>query len=184
MKAILLNGSPRENGCTHRALEEVCKTLGEEGIDCEIVHAEFSEAKVQEVAEKILASDALVIGSPVYYASASGLCTWFCDELFNRIGNKVRLKVGAAVVSARRGGESATFDQINKYFTISEMVVAGSNYWNQVHGNTPDEVEKDEEGLQTMRILGRNIAFIVKSISKAGLQLPETEKRIKTNFVR
>ena len=126
----------------------------------------------------------MVVGSPVYYASASGLVTYFLDEVFNRVSGKVRLKPAAAVVSCRRGGASAAFDQINKYFSISEMVIVSSNYWNQVHGNTSEEVMKDEEGMQTMRVLGRNLAYTVKAFGKAALPLPEAEKKIKTNFIR
>ena len=184
MKVLMINGSPRANGCTNRALTEVKNAVEKEGLECEIIHASFDRNVVNETLEKIKECDALVIGSPVYYASTSGLCSWFCDEIFNRQNGSLRLKVGAAVVSARRGGESSTFDQINKYFTISEMIVAGSNYWNQVHGNTPAEVEQDIEGLQTMRVLGRNIAYIVKSLKAANLELPEKEAKIKTNFCR
>ena len=110
--------------------------------------------------------------------------TSFLDEVFNRVSGKVRLKPAAAVVSCGRGGASAAFDQINKYFSISEMVIVSSNYWNQVHGNTPEEVMKDEEGMQTMRVLGRNLAYTVKAFGKAALPLPEAEKKIKTNFIR
>ena len=144
----------------------------------------MDKAEIERLAAEVSAADALVVGSPVYYASASGLITYFMDELFNRVSGKVRLKPAAAVVSCRRGGASATFDQLNKYFTISEMVVVSSNYWNQVHGNTPDEVRKDEEGMQTMRVLGRNLAYTVKAFKAAALPLPETESKVKTNFIR
>ena len=184
MRVILINGSPRAAGCTFTALSEVASTLAASGIETEIIQASFDREAVRAAAEKVLASDGLVVGSPVYYASASGLVTYFLDELFNIISGKVRMKVGAAVVSCRRGGASSTFDQINKYFTISEMVVIGSSYWNQVHGNTPDEVRKDEEGMQTMRNLGRNMAYVLSSFEKAGLPLPQEEARIKTNFIR
>ncbi len=184
MRVLLINGSPREVGCTYTALSEVATTLNENGIETEIVHASFDREVIKETARKAIEADGIVIGSPVYYASASGLATYFMDELFNIISGQVRLKVGAAVVSCRRGGASATFDQLNKYFTISEMVVVGSSYWNQVHGNTPDEVRKDEEGMQTMRTLGRNIAYVVSSFKKAGLLLPVKEERIRTNFIR
>lgn len=184
MKVILINGSPRREGCTFTALSEVSTALEKEGIDTEIIQASTSSSEIDEVAKKIIEADGLVVGSPVYYASASGLCTLFLDELFNRISGKVRLMPASSVVSCRRGGASATFDQINKYFTISEMVVVSSNYWNQVHGNTPDEVRRDEEGMQTMRLLGSNMSYVIKAFNKAALPLPEKENRIKTNFIR
>lgn len=184
MKAILINGSPRENGCTRRGLEEVARTLLENGIEVEFLHASFDRNDIIEAAEKLKRCDAVVLGSPVYYAAATGLMTHFCDELFGLAGRSLRLKVGASIVSARRGGCATTFDQLNKYFTISEMIQVGSNYWNMIHGNTPEEVERDEEGLQTMRILGRNIAYVLRSLEKANLPLPETEERVRTNFIR
>ena len=184
MHVLLVNGSPRAAGCTFTALSEVAAALEECGVTTEIVQASFDRAVIKECAEKALLSDGLVIGSPVYYASASGLATYFMDELFNIISGKMRLKVGAAVVSCRRGGASAAFDQLGKYFTISEMVTVGSNYWNQVHGNTPDEVRQDVEGMQTMRVLGRNMAYVISAFRKAALPLPEEETRTKTNFIR
>ena len=180
---LLINGSPKAAGCTFTALSEVADTLEKEGLETKIVQATMDKEEIDRIAEEVVSADALVVGSPVYYASASGLVTYFLDELFNRVSGKVRLKPAAAVVSCRRGGASATFDQLNKYFTISEMIVVSSSYWNQVHGNTPDEVRKDEEGMQTMRTLGRNMAYTVKAFRKAGLPLPETEKKIKTNFI-
>ncbi len=184
MKVILINGSPREKGCTYTALEEVASSFEKNGIEYEIIHASADKAAIREAADKIIAADGLVVGSPVYYASASGLCTLFLDELFNLISGKVRFKAAAAVVSCRRGGASASFDQINKYFTISEMVVVSSNYWNQVHGNTPEEVRKDSEGMQTMRLLGDNMSYVIKAFAAASLPFPEKEARIKTNFIR
>ena len=181
---LLINGSPKAVGCTFTALSEVADTLEKEGLETKIVQATMDKEEIDRIAEEAVSADALVVGSPVYYASASGLVTYFLDELFNRVSGKVRLKPAAAVVSCRRGGASATFDQLNKYFTISEMIVVSSSYWNQVHGNTPDEVRKDEEGMQTMRTLGRNMAYTVKAFRKAGLPLPEAEKKIKTNFIR
>ena len=181
---LLINGSPKAAGCTFTALSEVADTLEKEGLETKIVQATMDKEEIDRIAEEVVSADALVVGSPVYYASASGLVTYFLDELFNRVSGKVRLKPAAAVVSCRRGGASATFDQLIKYFTISEMIVVSSSYWNQVHGNTPDEVRKDEEGMQTMRTLGRNMAYTVKAFRKAGLPLPETEKKIKTNFIR
>lgn len=184
MKVILINGSPREKGCTYRALSEVASALEANGIETEIIHATFDRAVISETAKKVEEAEGLVVGSPVYYASASGLCTFFMDELFNRVGGKVRLKVAASLCSCRRGGASATFDQLNKYFTISQMIVVSANYWNQVHGNKPEEVEEDVEGLQTLRILGNNMAYVIKSLKAAGLGLPEMEKVVKTNFIR
>lgn len=184
MKVILINGSPNKKGCTFTALSEVASSLEKEGIETEIIQATAIGSEIDSIANKIINSNGLVVGSPVYYASASGLCTVFLDELFNRISRKVRLMPAAAIASCRRGGASATFDQLNKYFTISEMVVVSSNYWNQVHGNTPDEVKQDEEGMQTMRLLGLNMSYVIKSFEKAGFSLPEKEERIKTNFIR
>lgn len=184
MRVILINGSPRENGCTYTALREVASSFEKNGIEYEILQASLDKSIINGIAEKVISADGLVVGSPVYYASASGLCTMFLDELFNRISGKVRFKPAAAVVSCRRGGASASFDQINKYFMISEMIVISSNYWNQVHGNTPDEVRQDMEGMQTMRLLGDNMLYVIKAMSKAALPMPEKEARIKTNFIR
>lgn len=207
MKVILLNGSPRGNGCTNRALEEVSKTLEENGIDTEIIHiggkgirgctacgqcgkthkCVFDDA-VNEVLPKFEAADGMIVGSPVYYASPNGEILSFLDRLFYAAsGFDKTMKVGAAVVSCRRGGSTATFDALNKYFTISEMPIASSRYWNQVHGSCAEDVEKDEEGLQTMRMLGRNMAFLIKSITlgKEKYGLPEKEPRkLFTNFIR
>lgn len=184
MSVVLINGSPRKEGCTYTALKEVAFELEKAGLETKIIQASMNAEDIKSAADLIRSSDALVVGSPVYYASASGLCTYFLDELFNRIGHDLRLKPAAAIVSCRRGGASATFDQINKYFMISQMVVVSSNYWNQVHGNTPEEVMQDEEGMQTMRILGRNLAYVIKSFKAYTGALPEEEKRIKTNFIR
>ena len=184
MNVILINGSPNKKGCTFTALSEVALSLEKEGIETEIIQATMDSSEIDRIAEKITNSNGLVVGSPVYYASASGLCTFFLDELFNRISRKVRLMPAAAIASCRRGGASATFDQLNKYFTISEMVVVSSNYWNQVHGNTPEEVRQDAEGMQTMRLLGLNMSYVIKSFEKAGLSMPEKEESIRTNFIR
>lgn len=181
---VLVNGSPRGKMCTYRALEEVASALNANGIETEIVQASEDMAEIRKIADKIIASDGLVVGSPVYYASPTALVKTFMDTLFNIAGGSMRLKPASAVVSCRRGGATDAFDVLNKYFSISEMLIVSSDYWNQVHGNTPEEVEKDEEGLQTMRILGNNMAYVIKSLSKASLPLPQEEKRIKTNFVR
>ncbi|MGN0905527.1 MAG: flavodoxin family protein [Bullifex sp.] len=187
MDVILLNGSPNETGCTFTALSVVKDTLEKEGLTAEIIHVAkegFTKEYVDTVAEKVKAADGLILGSPVWYASSCGLGNYFFDLLFSRVGSFMRLKFGASVVSCRRGGASATFDQLNKYFTISQMPVVSSNYWNQVHGNTPEEVMKDEEGIQTMRVLARNMAYLIKAVRKAGLPLPDAEAKIKTNYIR
>jgi multimeric flavodoxin WrbA len=205
MKVLLINGSPNMKGCTYTALTEVEKILNEAGVDTEIIHVGNKDLRgcigcrqckkngkcvfndlVNEVAPKFEECDGIVIGSPVYFGSANGTLVSFIDRLFYSVPFDKTMKVGAAVVSARRGGSSATFDQINKYFTISGMPVVSSQYWNSVHGYTPDDVQKDEEGLQIMRTLGKNMAFLIKSISlgREKFGLPEKEIRIGTNFIR
>lgn len=208
MKVLLLNGSPHKNGCTNTALEEVAKTLNSQGIDTEIFYIGTDaiapcracgackklgrcvvDDKVNEFIEKAKEADGFIFGSPVHYASASGIITTFLDRAFYAgSANQVfRMKPGAIVVSARRAGTTATFDQLNKYFTITEMPVISSRYWNMVHGATPDDVLKDEEGIQIMRILGKNMAWYLKSMEaakKAGILPPEKEEVIKTNFIR
>ena len=205
MKVLLINGSPRRNGCTFTALSEVEKTLHREGIETELVQLGAKAVQgciacgrcktlgrcvfddlVNETAPKLEAADGLVVGSPVYYASANGSLIAFLDRLFYSTPFDKTMKAGAAVLSCRRGGASASFDELNKYFTISGMPVVSSQYWNSVHGNTPEEVGQDFEGLQIMRTLGRNMAFLVKSIvlGREKLGLPEKEPRISTNFIR
>ncbi|NLI61240.1 MAG: flavodoxin family protein [Clostridiales bacterium] len=205
MKVLLINGSPNSKGCTYTALEEAAKVINSEGIETEIIHVGHKDIRgciacrqckkngkcvfddiVNEVASKLEKSDGLIIGSPVYYASANGTLVSFLDRLFYSTQWDKSMKVGAAVVSARRGGASATFDQLNKYFTISGMPVVSSQYWNSVHGNTPEEVKKDLEGLQVMRTLGRNMSFLIKSIAlgKEKYGMPEKEQGIYTNFIR
>ncbi len=205
MKVLLINGSPNARGCTYTALSEVEQVLKQQGIDTEIIQVGNKDIRgcigcrsckktgkcvfddiVNEVAPKFEECDGIVIGSPVYYASANGTLISFLDRLFYSTSSDKTMKVGAAVVSARRGGCSATFDELNKYFTISGMPVVSSQYWNSVHGNTAEEVKKDEEGLQTMRTLGRNMAFLIKCIAlgKQEFGLPEKEERIGTNFIR
>lgn len=204
MKVLLINGSPNAVGCTFTALSEVEKTLQQEGIETEIVHVGNKDLRgcigcrkckttgkcvfddfVNEIAPKFAECDGIVIGSPVYFASANGTLVSFIDRLFYSSAADRRMKVGAAVTSSRRGGNSATFDELNKYFTISEMPVVPSQYWNDVHGYSPDDVRADEEGMQTMRVLGRNMAFLLKSISlgKEKYGLPEKETRIFTPFI-
>ena len=205
-KVLLVNGSPHEKGCTFTALNEVKRTLEEEGVEAEILwlgvkpiagciacracrktgRCAFQGDAVNETIEKLPEYGAIVLGSPVYYAGPSGQICAFADRLFYA-GSGFQGKLGAAVVSCRRGGASAAFDRLNKYFTINSMPVVSSQYWNQVHGNTPEEVLEDGEGLQTMRTLGRNIAWLMKCIEageEKGITFPPYERRISTNFIR
>lgn len=211
MKVLLVNGSPHEKGCTYTALTEVCKTLNEEGIDTEIFWigikpisgciackkcAELGKCvfndTVNEFVEKAKEADGFIFGTPVHYAAASGAITSFMDRAFYSAGcskqsDIFRYKPASAVVSARRAGTTATYDQINKYFGITEMLIISSRYWNMVHGAKPEDVLKDEEGMQAMRILGRNMAYYLKCIEagkKAGIELPKREKTILTNFIQ
>ena len=206
MKVLLINGSPNEEGCTYTALTEVERTLNKNGIETELlwlgnapvancVDCGFCRQQgrcvhddaVNRVIDELDSISALVVGSPVYYAAASGQLCSFMDRLFHACGRRMAGKLGASVVSCRRGGASAAFDRLNKYFTISNMPIVSSQYWNQVHGNTPEEVMQDEEGLQTMRTLAENMAWLIKCIEagrRAGIELPEYEKRIGTNFIR
>ena len=205
MKVLLINGSPNAKGCTYTALEEVSKTLNQDGIETEIIHVGNKDIRgciacrkcrangkcvfndiVNEVAPKFNECDGIVIGSPVYYASANGTLISFIDRLFYSMTADKTMKVGCAVVSCRRGGNTTTFDEINKYFTISGMPVVSSQYWNMVYGNSPEEVKQDLEGMQTMRTLGKNMAFLMKSIQlgKEQFGLPEKETHTFTNFIR
>lgn len=204
MKVLLVNGSPNKAGCTYTALSVVAKTLNEEGVDTEIFHigkkpiagclgcrkcmelgrCVFNDA-VNECLEKISGFDGFIFGSPVYFASSNGAMSAFMDRLFISEmctgKNAFYMKPAAYVVSARRAGTTATFDQMNKYFTMSQMPVVSSQYWNMVHGYTPDDVMKDLEGLQIMRTLGRNMAYLLKCLeagSKAGVALPKREEQI------
>jgi len=205
MKVLLINGSPKANGNTATALQEMVKVFQSEQIETEILHignknirgciscgscfgtgkCVFDDA-VNEYASKLEACDGVVIGSPVYYASANATLTAFLDRLFYSTHFDKTMKVGASVVVARRGGCSATFDQLNKYFTISGMPVASGQYWNSVHGNAPGEAVQDEEGLQTMRTLAKNMSFLMKSIAlgKEKYGFPEKEEHAWTNFIR
>ena len=205
MKVLLINGSPRANGNTALALAEMAKVFEKNGIESDMIQVGnkairgcsacgycFEHGKcifddiVNEAAKKFEECDALVIGSPVYYASANGTLVSFLDRLFYSTSFNKTMKVGAAVAVARRGGTSATFDELNKYFTICGMPVASSQYWNSVHGRLPGEAEKDEEGLQTMRTLAENMTFLMRSIAlgKEKYGLPEKEPRKSTNFIR
>ena len=184
MKVLVINGSPRAKGCTARALEEVMKVLHAEGVETELMQIGSQDLRgclscggcrkthrcvmndaVNEAADKLCTCDGLLVGSPVYYASPNGTLLSFLDRLFHSAASEMYLKVGAAVVSCRRGGAASSFEVLNKYFTICGMPVASSTYWNSVHGFTPADVEKDLEGLQVMRNLGRNMAFLMRAIA-------------------
>ena len=206
MNVLLINGSPHgKNGCTQTALEVVAETLNQEGIGTQIVHVGNKNIRgciacfkcketgrcvfddeVNRVAPLFEQADGIVIGAPVYYASMAGTMASFLDRLFFSTPFDKRMKVGAAVVSARRAGTTATFDEMNKYFTINEMPIASSRYWNMVHGYSREDVLKDEEGVQCMRILGRNMAFLLRAIAaeKEKNGLPEQEEVTYTNFIR
>lgn len=205
MKVLMINGSPKAGGNTAAALGEMEKIFAQQGVETELIHvgnqvirgcigcgqcAEkgrcvFDDA-VNQAAPKFEACDGLVVGSPVYYASANATLVAFLTRLFYSTPFDKRMKVGAAVVAARRGGLSATFDELNKFFTISGMPVASSQYWNSVHGRLPGEAVGDAEGLQTMRTLARNMTFLMKSIQlgKDAYGLPEREPAQRTNFIR
>ncbi len=201
MKVLLINGSPHKNGCTARALEEVAKTLNEEGIDSEIIFIGNKDIRgciscdscaktgkcvfddiVNEVASKFKDVQGIVFGTPTYYASANGTLRSFLDRLFYSTNFSKRMKVGAAVVSSRRAGSTTAFDEINKYFSISEMPIVSSTYWNEVHGFDRSDVEKDLEGLQTMRNLARNMAFLIKAIDASKDKISENEHKYFTSF--
>lgn len=204
MKALLINGSPRAKGCTYTALTELAKTLENQGIETEIVHVGHKDVRgciacrkchetgkcvfddiVNEVAPKLAQADAFVIGAPVYFASPAGGAISFMDRLFfSTLNIDKTMKVGAAVVTCRRGGNTATFDVLNKYFSMNNMPIATSQYWNMVHGGSAEEVLEDKEGLQTMRTLGKNMAFLMKSIQwgKENVGLPEREPVTFTSF--
>lgn len=206
MKVLMLNGSPNKNGCTDIALREVAGALEKHGISSDIVWLGKTgvreciacgtcrkigkcviDDRVNELAAIADDYDGLVIGSPVYYAGPTATLTAFVDRLFYSAGKKFADKPGACVVACRRGGASASFDRLNKYFTINNMPVVSSNYWNEIHGPRAEDVTKDEEGLQTMRILGENMAWLMKCIEagkKNGVPLPVREDKIQTNFNR
>lgn len=193
MKVVLVNGSRRENGCTYTALNEIIKVLNAEGIETELFYVGQKamngemDAIVKEVAAAVKEADGFIVGSPVYYASPSGEVIAFMDRLFGIAEADLRFKPGAAIASARRGGTTATLDVLNKYFLYDQMPLISSRYWNMVHGSTPEDVMKDEEGLQIMRTIGTNMAWILKSIEagkNAGVKQPEAEQKIFTNFIR
>lgn len=206
MKVLLVNGSPKLQGCTYTALAEIAATLQQQGIETEIFHIGTKPVSgclacgscgktgrcvmddaVNDIGQRIEDFDGFVFGTPVHYAAASGALTSFMDRLFYAYSKKMADKPAAAIASCRRGGASAAFDQLNKYFTISNMPIVSSQYWNQVHGNTPDEVKQDLEGMQTMRSLGKNMAWLIQCIAAgqaAGIAYPQREGVIRTNFIR
>ena len=188
MKVLLLNGSPRKNGCTYTALNVVADALKAEGIETEVFQAGDPDMEnVKAAAAKLKESDALVVGSPVYWASPSGQIIEFMDRLASVAGKDMLYKPAAAVASARRAGTTATLDVLTKYISYHQMPVISSCYWNMVHGNAPEEVMRDEEGVQIMRVLGKNMAWLLKCIEagkKAGVAVPVAEDKVKTNFIR
>jgi len=204
MKVLLVNGSPHKDRCVYTALCEVKASLEENGIQGEIFHIGngsvrgcidcgkckdtgrciFQDDICNELHQKMSDADGIVIGSPVYYAAPNGALCALLDRVFFSDSGTFAGKPAAAVVSCRRGGASAAFDRLNKYFTISRMPVVSSQYWNSVHGFTADDVRKDLEGLQIMRTLGRNMAWLLKSRQKAGLPIPDPEPWQPTNFIR
>lgn len=207
MKVLLLNGSGNEKGCTYTALSEVASALEKEGVQTEIYQlgkgavrdcigcgacaklgrCAFSDDCINEVIENAKTADGFVFGTPVYYAHPSGRILSALDRMFYAGGAAFAFKPGAAVASARRAGTTASIDVLNKYFTINRMPVVSANYWNMVHGNSAEEVKQDLEGLHTMRVLGQNMAWLLKCIEagkNAGVGYPQTEPKIRTNFIR
>lgn len=207
MKVLLINGGPHKNGCTNVALEEIAKTLEEENIQTEIMwlgtkpiggcigcnyclnndNKCFMDDIVNEFLDKAKNCEGFIFGSPVHFAGASGALTSFLDRAFYGRSQMFESKVCASVVSCRRGGATAAFDQINKYALMNKMVVIGSSYWNQIHGTNQDEAKKDLEGLQTMRNLAKNMAYVLRCMDiakKENINKPEFEKSFKTNFIR
>ncbi len=204
-KVLLINGSPHEHGCTYTALREVADTLEKNGVQADILYLGTKpvagciacdrcgatgrcvfDDKVNEVLEKLDGYGGIVVGSPVYYAGPAGQLCAFLDRLFHCSEERMAGKLAASVVSCRRGGASAAFDRLNKYFGISNMHTVGSQYWNQVHGFTPDDVRRDEEGMQTMRTLGQNMAWLLKNMEagrEKGIPAPQYEERLRTHFI-
>lgn len=205
MKVLLINGSPHEHGCTYTSLKEVADTLEQNGVSTEIHWIGNGDVPgcrgcgyckkkgkcvidddVNRIGERVDEFDGFIFGAPVYYSGPAGQVTAWMDRFFYTSAGKLGGKIGACVVNARRGGNSATFERLNQYFLICRMIVPGSQYWNMTHGFTPDDVRKDKEGLQTMRTLGRSIAWLLKCIEagkKEGLEFPEREEPVFTNFI-
>ncbi len=209
MKVLLINGSPKKNGCTFKALSIIAQELNEEGVEtqifdigskpirgciaCKHCHKTasnkcvFNDDPTNECIELMSKADGVVIGSPVFFAGANGALTAMLDRVFYAANSLMSFKPGASIASARRAGTTATLDRLNKYFLFANMPIVSSMYWNEIHGNTPEETIKDEEGVQIMRILGRNMAWLLKSIEAGktnGIPEPKTEQRIMTNFIR
>ena len=204
MKVLLINGSPNKDGSTYTALCEVAKSLENNNIESEIFHigkkavqgciacrkcyeigkCTFNDELYNRLFDKIKEADGIVVGSPVYYSGPNGSLCALLDRLFYSASYLMSNKPAAAVVSCRRGGASATFDRLNKYFTINQMPVVSSQYWNSIHGNNADEAKQDLEGLQTMRVLGNNMAWMLKMIKNSKEDLTKKEDRIATNFIR
>ncbi|MDD3219927.1 MAG: flavodoxin family protein [Lachnospiraceae bacterium] len=204
MKVLLINGSPHEKGCTYTALHEVEMALQKNGVETEIYHigikpvrgciacgacqatgkCAFNDDPANEILDLMKEADGVVIGSPVYYAGPNGALCALLDRAFFADGGSLAFKPSAAVVSARRGGTTATFDRLNKYFSMNRMPIVTSQYWNSVHGFSPEDVMQDEEGLQTMRTLGYNMAWMLKSIENGNQPLPEIESWMPTHFIR
>lgn len=209
MKVLLVNGSPNEKGCTYTALSEIAKTLEEQGVETEIFHignkpvrgcigcggckkgesrgCVFDDDIVNLLAQKAKEADGYIFGSPVYYASPNGAMLAVMDRLFYSAGKYMQYKPAACIASARRAGTTATYDVLNKYIGINNMLMVPANYWNMVHGTRPEDVKQDLEGLQVMRILGKNMAWMLKVLEAGkakGVFYPESEEKIRTNFIR
>lgn len=193
MKVLLINGSRREKGCTYTALLEIAGALNAQGIEAEIFHVGLRavngeiDAAVNECAELLKEADGVIVGSPVYYASPSGEIIAFLDRLFGKAEENLRFKPAAAIASARRAGTTATLDVINRYFMYAQMPVVASRYWSMVHGSKPEDVLQDAEGIQIMKTLGNNMAWMLKSIEAgkaAGIEQPKLEQKVFTNFIR
>ena len=207
MNVLLINGSPHPKGCTYTALSEVAKTLNEERIDTTIFHIGpqaihgciacgkcretgyciYTKDRVNECIEYALRADGIIVGSPVFYAGPNGALCALLDRLFFAMGGALAYKPAAAITSSRRAGGPASFDRLNKYFTMSNMPIVSSQYWNEVHGSTPEEVKKDAEGMQTMRTLGHNMAWLLRCIEAGkqnGVPTPYREPLVRTNFIR
>lgn len=204
MKVLLINGSPRKEGNTFIALSEVARTLEENGVETRIIsigkkavqgciacnkcnelgHCIFNDVLYSEIREEMKTSDALVVGSPVYYAGPNGSLCALLDRLFYSSSEYLQYKPAAAVAVARRGGASVTFDRLNRYFTITNMPLVPSQYWNLVHGLHPGEAKQDAEGLQTMRTLARNMVWMLNNLKNGNFPIPEQEEWIMTNFIR
>lgn len=206
MKVLMLNGSPHPKGCTYTALMAVSDALQKENVETEMLYLGkeavpsciacgqcdktgrcFRKDGVNDILDRLEEFDALVVGSPVYYAAASGQITSFLNRLFYAGRGRFAHMLGASVVSCRRAGETSAFDQLNKYFTISGMSIVGSMYWNQVHGNTPEEVRQDTEGMESLRVLGENMAWLLKCMEAgraAGIPVPNNSEITNTNFIR